>query len=394
MTNELIYTKEINIRIRKNRINKLILGVLLFITLSAFALKIIDGIMLDLGYGVDEQLDNIYKYALISHKFDSSSWFKELDALHKAPGGFKINSFHLSFWSNTSIAQMASDKTIYLNGKPMTMFKPLIMMLDHHPSSIWLLTQFTWITTIIIALFLVFRFFKYTDTLPKWLKWIMTQRTLSLVTIYSSIVGIVFWIGMFNDFDKAFNGSLKALELMITIIVHAIIPVLMIIYSIVYLVKDKHASALRESLILKSLLYPTLYIVWYLLLTIIWYDPYAITTMHDSLMKTANGQTLSGHNWWSELWKLGVVMIGMWMLIGIMILTHNLLLLKFNKNYNPKKDYETIQLKKRKIEKIKNKITRKYNRKMTFDVHRKEPKVKLKVKPKTKAKTVTKTKKK
>ena len=65
---------------------------------------------------------------------------------------------------------------------------------------------------------------------------------------------------MFNEFDKAFNGSLKALELMITILVHAIIPVLMIIYSIVYLVKDKHASALRESLIFKSLLYPTIYI--------------------------------------------------------------------------------------------------------------------------------------
>ena len=345
---------------REKIVNKLLIGLFLFVVILAFTLKIIDSILIDLGYGVDKQLDKVYNFAKANGKFDNSEWFKELKQLHEAKGGFQIHTFHLSFWSHSVVTKLSRDYTIYENGRPMAIFKPLISMMNHHPSSIWMLTQFTWITTIIILLFLIFRFFNYEDKLPKWLNWIMTQRTLSLVSIYSLIVGIVFWSAMFKNFNASFNGELRTLELIITIIVHAFIPLLMVNYSFIYLIRNKKASILTESIIFKSMLYPILYMFWYILLTLVWFDPYEVTTMHDSLIKVQGGGTLSGHSWWSEIWKLVVGLLILWIMIGVMILIHNLTLLKFNKTYDPKNDFEIIALRQRKTKKIQNAVNRKY----------------------------------
>ena len=346
-------TTELKLKRKKNLINKWFLGIFLAITVIVFILKVIDGALLDFGYGIDEALQNA-----------------GVDIKHP-------KTFHAGFWSNTEVIRIVNDVNSYDSShKALPAFAPIISMYRHHPSSFWLLTQFTWITTIVIMLFLVFRFFKYEDSLPRWLKWIMTQRTLSLVTIYDMIVGIVFWVGMFKDFGNSFNPELKYLEMLITIVVHAFIPLFMIIYAEVYTLKDKKASILKEVFILKGMIYPLGYFLYYLMLTGVWTDPYNITQMHDSLITVPawglNGEntTLSGHTWISELWKLGFVVIGMWILMGIMILIHNLTLLKFNKSYDSKHDYEVLARQEKKIEKIKASVIRKCakNQNMEFDL--------------------------
>ena len=46
--------------------------------------------------------------------------------------------------------------------------------------------------------------------------------------------------------------------------------------------------------------------------------------------------------------------------MGFMIITHNLILFRFNKKYNPKNDYELKLRRKRREEKIYNKLKREY----------------------------------
>ena len=146
-----------------------------------------------------------------------------------------------------------------------------------------------------------------------------------------------------------------------------------IIYVEVYTVEDKKVSILKEAFILKGMIYPIVYFLYYLLLTGVWSDPYDITQMHKSLITVVSGSnstTLSGHKWISELWKLAIVIVGMWIMMGIMILIHNLTLLKFNKTYDPKRDYEILSRREQKVEKIKAKVVRACakNQNMEFDL--------------------------
>ena len=286
-------TSEMLISQRRRR-NKLFITFFLTLILITIALKAIDDIMLDLGY--------------------------------------KDGQIHLGFWNNPKWVA-ATDK-------------PTIAMVERHPNFLWPMTQFTWITTAILTLLLIFRFFKYDqETLPRWIKWIMTQRTLSLLTMYDMIVGVVFWASMFNGFQDKFNPDLKSLELTITILVHAFIPLITLCYSLIYLLRDKKASILKEGFVFKGMMYPLIYIAYYILISVIWIDPYPITNLHENIA--------------GDLWKLPVAIIGIYILLGFMILFHNLMI-KHNKHYNYKNDYEIKNRRQKKIEKIQRKVIRKY----------------------------------
>lgn len=305
LTNEFV-TSELKMVKRRKR-NKIFLGIFLFIALVTVALKVVDEILLDLG-------------------------------LH---GG----SFHLGFWNDDNFRKEAyggagtADDNI-----------SMVKQIERHPNFFWPLTQFTWITTFIIILFMVFRFFKYDQrSLPRWIKWIMTQRTISLLAMYDFIVGAIFWSSMFKGFANAFNDDLYWLEFIDTVLVHSVIPILTASYSIIYLLRDKRASILKEMFVVKGMIYPTLYIIYYVLIAVIWTDPYPISDLHNNFI---------GH-----IWKLPIALIGIYSLLGFMIMFHNWALLRYNKSYNPKKDYEIIMRKELKIEKIQRKLIRKYAKK-------------------------------
>ncbi|MCK5807000.1 MAG: hypothetical protein KAG91_01225 [Mycoplasmataceae bacterium] len=280
--------------INKRRRNKLFITAFLSLILITILLKSVDNIMLDLGY--------------------------------------KDGSIHLGFWNDPKWVS-ATDK-------------PTIAMVERHPNFLWPMTQFTWITTGILTLLLIFRFFKYDQgTLPRWIKWIMTQRTLSLLTMYDMIVGVVFWASMFNGFQDKFNPDLQWLELTITILVHAVIPLITLSYSIIYLLRDKKASILKEGFVFKGMMYPLIYIAYYILISVIWTDPYPITNLHDDIT--------------GDLWKLPLAILGIYVLLGFMILFHNLMI-KYNRNYDYRNDYEIKNRRQKRIEKIKRKVIRKY----------------------------------
>ena len=299
---DVLITRENEIS-RRRKFNKFIIGIFLFFLITTFALKIIDALLLDMGY------------------------------FH--------GKFNFNYWHD----QVFLDKVNHSNSE--RDIKAVETMLYHHPHFFWVLTQFTWITTIVIIVLMGFRFFKYDQgKLPKWLNWIMSQRTLSLVTMYDVIVGGVFWMGMFKNFESHFNPDLYGLEIYVTIMVHSVFPVFMVIYSFIYLTHDKRASVLRERTVFIGMLFPTLYIIYYIVISVIWYDPYGMTNLHG--------------NFGAYIGLTPLALLGMYIMMGFMIITHNLILFRFNKKYDPKKDYELKLRRKRREEKIYNKLKREY----------------------------------
>ncbi len=315
--------------IRKNKINKTVIGAFLAVVIATILMKLVDGALQDFGYGVDELM-----------------------------GNKSGHTFHSSFWLHNNVVQMAMSP-----GNP-----ALRSMVLHHPNFLWLFTQFTWITTIIILMFLIFRMFKFDSVLPRWLKWIMTQRTLSLIVMYDMIVAVVFWSSMFSSFENAFIPKLKALELTLTIFVHAFIPFFIMVYSMIFLVKDSEASALRELFVLKGMIYPTIYMFYYLLIALIWQDPYGITDLHNNFV--------------GDYWKLIVALLAVWIMLGIMLLMHNFILNRFNKTYDPKNDSEIIKRREEKIQSIKNKARRRAIRDLKHQASIKAQKKRIKIRNK------------
>lgn len=296
-------TQEMKLKKIRKR-NKIFLGIFLFVSVASLLMKITDEILLDLGFHEGE--------------------------------------IHLNFWSDKEW----NDRAYGLNGY--TPDKGMQVMVERHPNFFWPLTQFTWITTIIIILLMLFRFFKFDQTtLPRWIKWIMTQRTLSLLAMYDTIVGVVFWASMFKGFQDAFNKDLFWFEFTITILVHSVIPVMIVTHSIIYLLRDKRASILKEMFIIKGMVYPVIYMVYYVLISVIWTDPYPITKLH---------QNFTGY-----IWLLPIAILGIYILLGAMILFHNIMLLRYNKKYDPRNDYEINMRRQFKIDKIQRRIIRKYN---------------------------------
>ncbi len=298
------------LRAQTSKKNKWILGSFLAFIFLTIALRVIDGILLDFGF------------------YD---------------GKFNVDYFRKPEW-----VQLLHQSN--LQGDDLIKQKMIIK----HPNVAWIFTQFTWITTFVVLIIIFFRFFKYDDDAPRWLKWTMSQRTLSLVTMYDSIVCVVFWSSMFKNFNSSFNPSLKGFEQTITIFVHAIIPIFMIIYSSIYMLRDKKASFLKEGFILKGMIFPIIYSIYYVVVAVGWEDPYAISNLHN--------------NFTGEIWKFPVGIFGIYILLGLMLVTHNLLLLKFNPHYNYENDYEIQRRMRIKTQKHIEKLKRKERRKLNYAI--------------------------
>ena len=153
-------------------------------------------------------------------------------------------------------------------------------------------------------------------------------------------------MGMFKDFESHFNPDLYEIEVYITVMVHAAFPLFMTIYSFIYLTHDRRASVLKERTVFIGMLFPTLYIIYYIVVSVIWFDPYGMTDLHFNFTKYIGLTPLA--------------ILGMYTMMGFMIITHNLILFRFNKKYDPKNDYELKLRRKRKEEKIYTKLKKKY----------------------------------
>jgi len=74
---------------------------------------------------------------------------------------------------------------------------------------------------------------------------------------------------MFNSFKDSFTPGLEGLEFTITILVHGVINIMLLIYSLIYLTNDAKASVLKEMFVLKGILYPFIYTLYYILISVI-----------------------------------------------------------------------------------------------------------------------------
>ena len=325
---------------KKSLINKIVLSIFVFIAVSTLIMKIVDGILIDYGFGIDKLMhENWNNYRGGSYQF-----------IHDWDDPKNINNFHKNFWENSDIVYLAKmtinpNSNIAFGSKGNEWAIPALHdMVSRHPNTFWIFTQFTWITTIIIILFLILRLFKYETIIPSWLKWVMSQRTLSLIAMYATIVAIGYWAGMFYRFADSFNPELEILEYVITIIVHAVIPFSILVYSIIFLIKDSKASILKETFVLKGIMYPIYYALYYVLIATTWNDPYSVSNLK--------------YNFNGEIWKIILALFILWIMLGIMLLIHNYVLINFNKKYDPRNDYEVIRRRNYKIEKIQKRVTR------------------------------------
>ena len=292
--------------ISKNSVfNKVVLSIFIFIIASTIILRFVTSALTDLGYdhGV----------------------------------------FHVGFDDGSKKSRAFLEDLANHNGGVLPLEWQL--RVKHHPYFFWALTQFTWQTTFIVFIVILFRFFswKYVDKPPKWIRWTMTQKTLSWVTMYDTIVMIIFWVGIYSTFENAFPSDkvLRTLEMIVTISVHAVIPILMLLYSITYSLFNKNASFLREIFLFKGMIYPTFYLLFYILAAFIWTDPYAVTDLQQSI------------GWW----KVGVLYIVIYIMLGLMIIFHNTLFAKFNKNFNEEiKDFDAKMIELKKQQKNENKM--------------------------------------
>lgn len=342
MSKRSVSQKIISHEIRKKKKyikNKIVLGSFLIFALVILGLKIISGILLDLG--------------LVRDELHIGFWSNPEKAFQKEFTEWSTNNTG-NFWTFLNDPQNIDIKSI----------------IQYHPSTIWFTTQFTWLTTLIVIVFLVFKFFQFEDLVPRWLKWIMTQRTLSLVTMYELLLGVTYWIAVARHSSISFLDSLWILEFVVSLSVHALIPIGLSVYTLIYLIHDRRASMLRESFAVIGLIFPAIYSCYYLVLTIVWNDPYPVTRMHEKLTIGLDGQILDKANWdaWaSELWKWPISLIVVYVLLGFMTIFHNLILFKWNKYYNSARDYETIQRKKRKLNSIRRKLIRQEAKKRAWN---------------------------
>lgn len=229
----------------------------------------------------------------------------------------------------------------YINGEkiPDPNDHALIEALNKRPMMFWMFTQFTWLTTTVMIVFLMFRFFAFDDNVPGWLRWIRSQRTLSSIMIYEIIIAILFWLAIsVANAGYTTKGFLKIWELVVTIIVHAVLPALFTIYGVIFLIYDQKASLLREGFVLKGLLWPVIYSIYYVVIALSWYDPYPLTNF--------NGQFAI------SLIKVIGAVFATYTLIGLMAIGHNFILLRYNKTYNPALDNDALVQREKNVQRI------------------------------------------
>ncbi len=266
------------------------------------------------------------------------TWFSKLITGILYDFGYFDGNFSLGWW-----------KPYIFEGKVPT--DPIIIdSLNKRPLFLWMFTQFTWLTATVMIIFLFFRFFAFDERVPKWLRWIRSQRTLSIIMIYEIIVLIIFWTALSFEKFRTISGFLRHWEVFTTVMVHAVLPTLFTIYGIIFLIKDKKASLLREGFVLKGMLLPIIYSIYYLIVAITWYDPYPATDFN-------------GGDFMNSFIKMIGSLFGIYIMIGLMTIGHNFILLRFNMTYNPAHDADALNEREHIIEKITKKAGKKFIRK-------------------------------
>lgn len=296
-------TEDVTLRLKKERINKIFLLIFLGIVLVTIVMRIMIGISKDLG--------------MVFGKI-TLDWVKK------------------EIIDNDPLELLRNDWAL------------------RHPNFLWMFTQFTWLTTTLLSFYLFMRLYRYKKDIPIWLKWITTQRILSLITVYESLVCLLFWPTVFLSVDKInWSEPFAKLDFINTFLVHAFIPVILIIYSAIYTIYDRDASLLRKSFVAKGMLYPLLYSLYYITVAFSWNDAYSLTNFKKDPL--------------GSLSKIPLALVVIYFLIGIFMVIHNLLLLKYNKKYNPLKDYDVAYSQQKLIEKVKNRAISKANRDRTIN---------------------------
>ncbi len=306
-------TKEFPIRTTwsKSKKNKILLGSFLFIIFVTIALKTTVTILWDTGY----------------YKGEFHLWYWHTDEVN--------NALKASRWGELPFPEGLSDKTSEFAHRALA-----------HPYFFWSLTQFTWQTTLLLTFILCLRLFMYDDRVPKWLRWTQSQRTLSIVTMYDTIVCVVFWSALAKDFGKTNDSTDHAMNALIeatTILVHAVIPACMVIYSVIYLILSTEASRLNRKFLFIGIIYPTLYVIFYLLVSVIWQDPYPVSDLATT------------HNF-KQVWIAFLGLFGIFLGMAGMIYLHNSVLFKFNKRYRYEYDFEVATDTEKKLEKLEWKV--------------------------------------
>ena len=234
--------------------------------------------------------------------------------------GFLDGSFHLNFWENIKWYKKAFD--------PINPNKSMQFMFNCHPNLFWTFTQFTWLITISIFLFISLKILEFNEkNTPKWLKWLMKQKNISLITLYDMTVAVIFWSYMINDFIEEFNKDLFDLELIITILVHLLIPILFLIYSIIYLKNNANSSILKEDFLIQGMILSFAYMLYYVLIAMTWHDPYPITNLNKHFFR--------------DIWFILSILFSTYLSLGFTIICHNWLLKQINKkgiNQKPQKN--------------------------------------------------------
>lgn len=285
-------------RQRRHKFNRKVLALVLIVVVATFTSKLIEGVLIDIGYGVSG----------------------------------KIN---LGWWKDPEILNSSDAHVVFL--------------LNTRPHLFWIFTQFTWLTTLLFLIFLVFRFFEYSDNVPGWLRWFTSPRSATLIAAYELIVGIVFWSALITNFYGDFSPHMFYLQFSNTILVHGIIPVLALFIAILQQTKSERASLFREKYIINGMIFPVIYFLYYIVVSYAWTDPYPLTDFKNNFL--ISFLVLAGS------------IIGIYILLGTLMIMQNAILLKYNKSYDPSNDYASLRKRKYELEKARDQARRKFLRK-------------------------------
>ncbi len=247
--------------------------------------------------------------------------------------GFYEGEIHQSFWKEGWIvnqigdsgkSRVALDKMRQLYpGESLSLIKELSLRSGNHPNFFWTLTQFTWQTTILIFFIFLFRILLYSGTQSKGLKWINKHSTLSLLSIYDTVVCVVFWSALYkNGVSSGFSNdnAIYCLELTVTILVHAVVPLLVVCYALLYLLVGRTAKRMNYNVLFIGAIYPIAYLIFYIIMSFIWTDPYPVTNL-TRMWKDKD---------FSSVWTICVALISIFIFMALSFVLHNFLL-KFNK---------------------------------------------------------------
>ncbi|MCP4336806.1 MAG: hypothetical protein GY679_03080 [Mycoplasma sp.] len=315
----------------RDRFNKLIIMGILGIVFLTLASRIITSVFLDVGFFNNKP--HIHFWEDYASKILSDSNINQITV-----EGHVVDINFLNTITPSQVDELTS-KLIEKNPIKTEFYRTwveLSMRSQRHPNSFWSLTQFTWQTTIIIFLIFSFRLFMYNGISPKSLKWINKQETLTLLTAYDMVVGIVFWTALFQQgFYSNFSNDplVRDFEFITTILVHAIIPLSIFTYSLTYALVGRTTKSIEYKYLGIGSIYPIIYGIFYVIIAFTWVDPYPVTEFTKSK---------------KDIWKISVAIIGILLFMAFSIFFHNKILL-WNQYYKESID----KINKTKLNKIK-----------------------------------------